>query len=260
MGIYENIEESIKIYNDRLSELKCELLKNTPEIKRNGYGLAIIETFNKNKEKVSECIVDDDKYHELMKFTWYTSLGYIRTHVNNTTVCIHRYIMNAVKNDIVDHINNNPLDNRVSNLRICDATVNSHNKKAKSDGYRGVYLVKGNYVARIAKDGISYVIGTYTIDTYAAIAYDIKARELYGDCANTNFKEIFEMPQTSYEHNKKNSSSKYRGVSVTNSCKYRARCGVGMCLGYFKSEEDAARAYDEKAKELFGDKAKLNFP
>jgi hypothetical protein len=31
-------------------------------------------------------------------------------------------------------------------------------------------------------------------------------------------------------------------------------------LGYFKDEEEAARAYDEKAKELYGEFARLNFP
>ena len=41
---------------------------------------------------------------------------------------LHRYLLNCPKGLEVDHINGNKLDNRKSNLRIVDRTVNNRNK------------------------------------------------------------------------------------------------------------------------------------
>ena len=60
----------------------------------------------------------------------------------------------------------------------------------------------------------------------------------------------------------KNTSSKYKGVNIVRSGKWIARvtCNYkGYNLGTFETEEEAAKAYDKKAKELFGDYASLNF-
>lgn len=65
----------------------------------------------------------------------------------------------------------------------------------------------------------------------------------------------------------KNTSSKFKGVSRA-SKPAPDRLWVAqiqfnkkkMSLGRFKTEEEAARAYDTKAKNLFGEFAKLNFP
>jgi len=61
-----------------------------------------------------------------------------------------------------------------------------------------------------------------------------------------------------------NRSSKYKGVCWhKNQKKWLARVysnGVTYHLGSFKSEIAAAKAYDKKAKELFGEYACLNFP
>ena len=61
---------------------------------------------------------------------------------------------------------------------------------------------------------------------------------------------------------KRNTTSKYKGVSF---CKDRGNWkasiktnGKTKFLGRFKDEDQAARAYNEKAIELFGDFAKLN--
>lgn len=58
------------------------------------------------------------------------------------------------------------------------------------------------------------------------------------------------------------SASGFKGVRAVG-LRWRARiafCGVETHIGYFGSAEDAARAYDEKALELFGPFAWLNFP
>ena len=36
--------------------------------------------------------------------------------------------------------------------------------------------------------------------------------------------------------------------------------GVKSSLGYYSDEEEAARAYDNKVRELYGESAKVNFP
>ncbi len=55
----------------------------------------------------------------------------------------------------------------------------------------------------------------------------------------------------------KGTTSKYKGVNwdKTRNC---WRASIQMSLGRFSSELEAAKAYDKKAKELFGDFARLN--
>ena len=74
--------------------------------------------------------VDDNLFDKLNQYQWLINKdGYIFCWENNKKILLHRYIMNAKKNQIVDHIDNNPLNNQLSNLRICTIKENSYNKK-----------------------------------------------------------------------------------------------------------------------------------
>lgn len=61
---------------------------------------------------------------------------------------------------------------------------------------------------------------------------------------------------------RKNSTSKFIGVSFRRDKNlWRARIcidKINISLGYFKIEAEAARAYNNKAIQLYGEKAKLN--
>ncbi len=60
----------------------------------------------------------------------------------------------------------------------------------------------------------------------------------------------------------KGGSSRYRGVGITKSGRWRAviyDCRKQRYLGLFDVEEDAAREYDRAAREIFGEYANLNF-
>lgn len=72
------------------------------------------------------------------------------------------------------------------------------------------------------------------------------------------------LPSQNSCNRKPNKGRQYKGTTFEkDKGKWRAeilKAGVRYRLGYFLTEEAAARAYDAKAKELHGEFARLNFP
>lgn len=107
----------------------------------NEYGIGF--TSNNN----SKFYFDKEDFDKIKIYTWHESAdGYIKTNdVRNPkdkkTISLHRLIMDAKKDDIVDHINHNVNDNRKSNLRICTKQQNIFNSsiyKNNTSGVKGV--------------------------------------------------------------------------------------------------------------------------
>ena len=71
--------------------------------------------------------------------------GYVRVSIEGDEFSLHRLLMNPNKDEIVDHINRNPFDNRKSNLRVCNTEENLRNlsiSKNNKTGVPGVFYLK----------------------------------------------------------------------------------------------------------------------
>lgn len=73
-------------------------------------------------------IIDAEDYPEVSKYKWVSDKsGYAKS--INGNLYLHRLLLNAKLGQQVDHINLNVLDNRKENLRICNNSLNSSNRK-----------------------------------------------------------------------------------------------------------------------------------
>jgi len=143
-------------------------------------------------------IVDDDCPAWILSKKWLlTSAGYAARNIptgagKRTLELLHRVIMNCPPGKEVDHINGDPLDNRLANLRICSRGENGRNQKKQvgvSSKFKGVSWNRHNkkWRAQIQHCGSGIHLGRFKDETEAARAYDAKAAELFGEFAKLNF-------------------------------------------------------------------------
>lgn len=86
---------------------------------------------------------------------------------------------------MIDHINGDPADNRIENLRECTNAENQMNNKLRKDnksGYKGVCLHKasGKWRASIVVSGKQYSLGYYLTPEEAAKVVEAKRAEYHG--------------------------------------------------------------------------------
>lgn len=120
------------------------------------------------------------------------SKGYLHIQVYNYQLKGHRlafYIYHGWLPKEVDHINGNRSDNRIENLRPCDRSRNSMNKKISSNnkcGLKGVYWSKSDnkYRAQIWLNGASVIIGTFSCKFEAHKAYCKEADKIFKEFSN----------------------------------------------------------------------------
>lgn len=81
---------------------------------------------------------DLEDYDKIKKYNWHIHNGYLIARSNYKIIRIHRIIMNAKENELVDHKNHNTLDNRKKNLRLCNNQKNCFNHIVQKNNTSGV--------------------------------------------------------------------------------------------------------------------------
>ena len=96
-------------------------------------------------------LVDKCDYHKVACLPWFVSFNDGKLYAKHTSrgrrtdprhkLYMHRLVLNAPSELLVDHINGNGLDNRRCNLRLVDAALNTLTARLRNDntsGHRGV--------------------------------------------------------------------------------------------------------------------------
>lgn len=90
-----------------------------------------LEVINKYGSKIY-FIVDEDMVDIMKTRRWYAMYcPHRRSHYleSNDRIKYHRLITNCPNNLVVDHIDRNTYDNRISNLRVCTVAENNKNRE-----------------------------------------------------------------------------------------------------------------------------------
>lgn len=129
--------------------------RTTPNEIRIYDGYCSIITRDKEHNINGEFMVDDISVYSIIKHKWYKSaVNYCETH--HRLGRLHCFLLPTDKGLIADHIDRNPYDNRLSNLRVVTRGENNVNKSIQrnnSTGITGVNKENKGYVVYITPMG-----------------------------------------------------------------------------------------------------------
>ena len=144
-------------------------------------------------------LIDDEDYERVSQHKWYahkkkrSKQWYVRTKIKQKTVTLHRFILDLPKyKPLVDHIDNNGLNNQKSNLRVVTPYQNSLNRKPRTDGtsqYKGVSWHKRDKRWEVyinPKNQKRVYVGGTKCEKTAAKMYNKAAKKYFGEYAWLN--------------------------------------------------------------------------
>lgn len=168
----------------REGEVKSRTKRDLNEIEIHD-DFALIHLYNIKSELIAKTIIDLEDVNKVAHLKWSVQLHF--KYVYNYKVGrLHSLLMNT--EEVVDHKNNDRLDNRKNNLRICTQAENNMNKikpNNNTSGAKGVSWSKTKrvFLAYINKDGKRFQLGRFKDLILAAEAYNKAAKELFGEFA-----------------------------------------------------------------------------
>lgn len=160
----------------------------------NSDGSVSVLFHNSNGNTIDKVVIDAEDIGVLAWRWAVQKQGYARS---TSQFCPHRNLHRFIaanmglvvgEDQLVDHIDQNPRNNRRNNLRLASYGENAANSKTRgsSSGYRGVSRDHSIWTALITHDGVMYRLGRFRSKHDAAEAYNEAAARLLGDFAQLN--------------------------------------------------------------------------
>ena len=134
-------------------------------------------------------LLDNEDYVILSKYKVFMSCGYAEVWKDGKHIRVHRLITNAKKGEIIDHIDQNKLNNQKSNLRVCNKSQNRMNcKPSGKSKYLGVAWNKNanKWQSQIKANGKYKYLGLFEDELKAAKAYNEAAILYHKNFASLN--------------------------------------------------------------------------
>lgn len=145
---------------------------------------AEIILLDKEYQEVGRAIISLDKVDKIKNIKFHLRPdGYVETRIDKKIVLLHRYILDVLPDDFVDHIDRNKLNNLNNNLRIVCASESSVNRGLQSNNTSGVTGVtwdksRDKWKVSINMYNECYNLGRYD-DLDEAVAVRLEAEKIY---------------------------------------------------------------------------------
>jgi hypothetical protein len=136
-----------------------------------------------------ECLIDKCDLPIVTNHRWSTILCNGTTYAcrvkDYKKILMHRQILAAGADQLVDHANRNSLDNRRSNIRIATHSQNMVNKPLPKNkwGFPGIAPHRRKWKAQMKVSGKRVTIGLFASKEEASAAYIAARKKQWGDFA-----------------------------------------------------------------------------
>lgn len=218
-------------------------------------------------------IVDEEDYERCVEYKWlvYKSRNTLQV-ANTNNLTLSRFILNCKdKNRFASRKDTSVLDFRKINLINVDRRTMLQMRRGNSgtsSKYKGVSWNKRlqRWKAYIRINRKQKHLGYFAREKSAAAAYNKSAIDIFGEHAfvnkiNENNNVLPQKIEKQAQYRGENRTG-FKGVSEKGNG-WQASIGhnyKSIYLGYFDTKDQAAKAYDEEAYEIYGERAMLNFP
>lgn len=112
------------------------------------------------------------------------------------TFLLHRIVWCLAHGDMpkgwLDHINNDPGDNRLVNLRLVTPSQNAQNARRRKPGLKGAYRNNNRWQSRIWNGERHINLGRFLTEQEAHEAYVAAALQIRGPFHNPGYENVFD--------------------------------------------------------------------